>query len=96
MQRVGEKLLGEILKEYVRDAGIEESMRALDICGLWPRTVGSRVAAATRSLHFSDGVLYCQMSSSTVRNMLFFNLEGVRNELNRIAGGTPVKKIVLR
>lgn len=96
MERIGEKLLGDILKEYVREAGFEEKMQALDICGMWPQAVGSRVAAATRSLYFSDGVLYCRMSSSTVRNMLFFNLEGVRNELNRIAGGTPVKKIVLR
>lgn len=96
MERIGEKLLGDILKEYVREAGFEEKMQALDICAIWPQAVGSRVAAATRNLYFSDGVLHCQLSSSTLRNILFFNLEGVRNELNRIAGGTPVKKIVLR
>ena len=87
MQRIGEKLLGEVLTEYIKEAGFGERMRGLDICGLWP--------AATRNLNFSDGVLYCRMSSSTVRNMLFYNLEGVRGELNRLAGGNYVRKIVL-
>ena len=69
MQRIGEKLLGEVLTEYIKEAGIGERMRGLDICGLWPEAVGARAAAATRSLNFADGVLYCRMSSSTVRNM---------------------------
>lgn len=95
MQRIGEKLLGEVLAEYIKEAGFGERMRGLDICGLWPEAVGARAVAATRSLNFSDGVLYCRMSSSTVRNMLFYNLEGVRGELNRLAGGNYVRKIVL-
>lgn len=95
MQRIGEKLLGEILKDYISEAGLDERLRALDICALWPQAAGTRVAAATRSLHYADGVLYCRMSSSTVRNMLFYNLEGVRNEINRLAGGSPVRRIVL-
>ena len=95
MQRIGEKLLGEVLTEYIKEAGIGERMRGLEICALWPKAAGQRAASATRSLKYSDGVLYCQLSSSTVRNMLFYNLEGVRNELNRLAGDTPVRKIVL-
>lgn len=95
MQRIGEKLLGEVLTEYIKEAGIGERMRGLDICGLWPEAVGARAAAVTRSLNFADGVLYCRMSSSTVRNMLFYNLEGIRGELNRLAGGAYVRKIVL-
>ena len=57
--------------------------------------MGARAAAATRSLNFADGVLDCRMSASTVRNMLFYNLEGIRGELNRLAGGAYVRKIVL-
>lgn len=96
MQRIGEKLLGEVLRDYIQETGLAERMQALDICALWPLAAGQRVAEATRSLRYADGVLYCQMTSSTVRNMLFYNIEGVRSELNRLADGTRVRKIVLR
>ena len=76
MQRIGEKLLGEVLRDYIQETGLGERMQALDICALWPLAAGQRVAEATRSLRYADGVLYCQMTSSTVRNMLFYNIEG--------------------
>lgn len=47
MQRIGEKLLGEVLKEYVRESGLAERMQGLDVCDVWRQAVGPRVAAAT-------------------------------------------------
>ncbi len=95
MQRIGAKILEEVLQDYIKEVGIGDRLRGLAVCGLWEKAVGSRMAAATRDVRFNDGVLYCRMTSSTARNMLFYNLEGVRNELNRLSGETIVKKIIL-
>ncbi len=96
MQRIGEKLLGEVLKEYVRESGLAERMQGLDVCDVWNQAVGPRVAAATRDIYFRDGILYCRMSSSSVRNMLYYNLPGIISTINSRLPGAPLRKIVLR
>lgn len=96
MQRIGEKLLGEVLTEYVREAGLEGRMQGLEVCDAWRQAVGPRVAAATLDIHFRDGVLYCRLSSSSVRNMLHFNLPGIIGAVNSRLQGAPLRKIVLR
>ncbi|HIR94958.1 MAG TPA: DUF721 domain-containing protein [Candidatus Coprenecus stercorigallinarum] len=96
MQRTGEKLLAEILKDYIKDAGIADRLRAVDVCAVWREVVGPRVAAASDNVYFSGGVLYCRMTSSIVRNNVYYSLDGIRAEMNRRLGGEEVRKIVLR
>lgn len=97
MQRIGEKLLGEVIRDYVQEVGLEDRLRAVNVCGMWREVAGERVAAATGSIYFADGILYCRMASSIVRNSVYYSLDGIRAEMNRRLGkGEEVRKIVLR
>lgn len=97
MQRTGERILAEVLRDVIAEAGLEARLRGVDVCGVWRDVVGPRVAEATDSAYFSNGVLYCRISSSIVRNSVYYSLSGIREEMNRrLGGGEEVRKIVLR
>lgn len=96
MQRTGENKLGELLNAYVDEVHIRERFEALDVGQAWLEAVGARAAAATSGSYFRDGVLYCNMNSSIIRNRLYFNLDAIIVEINRRLGKEAVRKIVLR
>ncbi|HIZ87572.1 MAG TPA: DUF721 domain-containing protein [Candidatus Coprenecus pullistercoris] len=96
MQRTGPIRIGEALGEYVRETGLTGRFLSMDVSQAWLSVVDGREAAATRSSRFSDGVLYCTVSSSIIRSRLQFRAEEIRHRINVVMGGDVVRKIVLR
>lgn len=96
MQRTGAVKLGDILTQYIEESGLKDDFLALDIRDAWKDAVGPRVAAATASVRFKDGILYCCIKSSIVRNRLYYNLDGIVSSINGRLGSDYIKKVVLR
>lgn len=81
---------------YLEDTHLKDELLSVDVCQSWAVVVGKRAADSTSSTYFKDGVLFCNINSSIVRNRLHFNLDGIRTEINRRVGANVVKKIVLK
>lgn len=96
MDKQEAKPLGSVLKLLIEDAGLRESLQRIDIYDAWDSAVGARAASATISKYYASGVLYCTISSSILRNQLFYTLEGITRKVNSLIPGAPVKKIVLK
>lgn len=96
MQRTGEVKLGELLSSYVDEVGFRDSFESLDVCEAWRAAVGPRAASATAYAYFKQGVLYCSITSSIIRNQLYFSLDGIRSDINARLGSPLVRQIVLR
>ena len=96
MQRTGEVKLGELLSSYVDEVGFRDSFESLDVCEAWRAAVGPRAASATAYAYFKQGVLYCSITSSIIRNQLYFSLDGIRSDINARLGSSLVRQIVLR
>ena len=90
MQRTGAVKLGELLSSYVDEVRLKDSFVSLDVC------VGQRAASATAYAYFKQGVLYCSITSSIIRNQLYFSLDGIRSDINARLGSSLVRQIVLR
>ena len=95
MQRTGAVRLGELLNQYIDEVRIRDGFVSLDVCGAWRAAVG-RAAAATAYACFKQGVLYCTITSSIIRNQLYFNLEGLKSDINARLGSPLVHRIILR
>ena len=96
MQRTGEVKLRELLSSYVDEVGFRDSFESLDVCEAWRAAVGPRAASATAYAYFKQGVLYCSITSSIIRNQLYFSLDGIRSDINARLGSPLVRQIVLR
>ncbi|MBQ3175949.1 MAG: DUF721 domain-containing protein [Bacteroidales bacterium] len=96
MKRTNANILSDLLKEFIRDEGLEEGLLRLRIANAWDKIVGKKYAYYTSSRNFANGILYCTISSSIVRNQLYFQLDNITLQLNKELGDNIIKKIILR
>lgn len=96
MQRTNTNILSALLKEFVKEEGLEEGLLRVRISKAWDVVVGRKYAVYTTSKFFNNGVLYCTISSSIVRNQLFFRRDDIVFHLNKELGEEIVKNVVLR
>lgn len=97
--------LGSMLGLFLQENGLTGEWRRHRIYSAWDRASGA--AACTLTRNFSKGVLYCGLSSSMVRNQLYFQKDLILKEINRLLredemfgmpkdGSDPVKALVLK
>ena len=96
MERVGSRILNEILDEYINERGRCSPFERLEIEKVGRSVVGPKIDKLTDRVYYKDGVLVCYMNSSLVRNNLYYRQESLRSRLNLTLGGEKVKKIVLK
>lgn len=96
MQRIGTQSIGEALKEYIKEVNLSESFKKFEIYEAWEKAVGEQISRYTINLFFNQGILYVTLSSSIIRNQVYYNLDGIRLKINQLMGSESVAKIVLK
>lgn len=97
MERETAKSVREKLEAYFSsNPRFKEGLINAKVLSAWNKTVGHEIELATRSKHFANGVLYCSINSSVLRNVLMQNKLRVISEINRVCGEELVKTLVLR
>ncbi|MFA6676210.1 MAG: DUF721 domain-containing protein [Bacteroidales bacterium] len=91
-----EKPLGDVLKLFVKEFKLEKGLQRTHIFARWNEVVGPVGAKATVYQFFRDGILYCTISSSIVRNTMFYQLDTYIKRINEVFEDDPVKKIILK
>lgn len=72
--------LEDIMKLFIKRQGLTASMNCQLIFEAWDNVSGA--AAYTLNKFYKDGVLYCTISSSVIRNQLFFQKDGILQGIN--------------
>lgn len=96
MKRVEAKLLESLLSDFVKKTGLEKQLHTIDVFDAWDIAVGEKGAQITSYKFLKDGILYCTISSSLVRNQLHFQVHNIQAKINSLVPGNLVKKIVLK
>ena len=68
----GAKKLGDLIKEFTRQNGVSEKLRAYQVVGDWETIVGEAIAKKTEISRLENGTLYVRTANSTWRNELVF------------------------
>ena len=95
----------ELVRMYIRDMKLEAGLNRQRIFTAWNDVSGA--ARYTTGLYFKNGCLYCTLSSSVVRNQLYFQRDAILKGINEYLAadtlfvndgkeGAVVKNIVLR
>jgi hypothetical protein len=85
----------ELIDLYIKNLGIEENLNISRIYSAWELVIGDGLARYTVSRYFREGKLYCRINSSVVKNKLFIERRKIRDKINNLVPGAPVKDIIL-
>lgn len=88
--------IADLLQSYVKELSLEDDFVKLRIYEEWDRVVMKLGGGICIGRYFKDGILYCSISSSAIRNILYYDLPGIVNRINSAVPGGHLKKIVLR
>ena len=81
--------LDEVLVQFLRENGLEQSVLEQQIVEAWPRIMGDTVNHLTRSVEVKDGMLIVYVNSAALKAQLFEHRFELVRRLNE-AVGSPV------
>lgn len=104
MDRKDPVSLEDLMPRVLRLMGLSRGMNEHIVMKAWDKVTGA--APYTLSKYIKDGVMYCGISSSVVRNQLYFNKDAIVDAINREVlsdplylakeGRKPLKTLILR
>lgn len=94
MKRQREEKLGDVIRQFMRDAGIETPYNEFRLVQAWPVVVGPAVERYTEQIFIKGGVLYVRLTSSVLRHELFLGRQRLLQRLNEHVDAQVITKIV--
>lgn len=96
MKRENTQLISVIIKEYIKEAQLEDGLLRVKIFKVWDLIVGETGSRATTNKFFKDGILYCTINSSMIRTQLYYRREDIVAQMNKMLSGNYVSKLILK
>ncbi len=96
MRRTKTLLFGEVLDEFFSRPYVAAKIAEGKLPDTWRQVVGDRAAGCTTTLKLENHVLYAHLSSSIIRNELFYRREAIAAEINRLSGVKLVNVVIIK
>lgn len=78
----------DLMRLWMRRVGITAGMNRVIFCQAWDRLSGAERYTISRTVR--NGVMYCSLSSSIVRNQLYYRKESILSAINQEAKADPL------
>jgi len=85
---------GDVLKNLLRDRGLEEGVRRHSALLGWEEVVGRRIAGRARPREMRGKTLFVEVDGSAWIQELTFLREEILEKLNRRVGGDALDRII--
>lgn len=96
--------MDELVREFIKEMRLSSGVNRMRVAEAWNAVSGA--ARYTLGVSFDKGTIYCTISSSVVRNQLYFQKEALVRSLNehlqndslfvRECDGPIVKNLIFR
>lgn len=96
MKRTNTQHIGEVLREFFSRPYIAAKVAEGRLPDVWREALGERVASVTTELCLENHVLYARLSSSVIRQEIFYRREDIAAELNRRLGLRLVNVLIVK
>ena len=96
MRRTQTRAIGEILEEFFKRPYVARKVAEGKLPEFWREVVGEYVASLTNEVRRERGILHVSVSSSVVRNDLFFKRDQIMQLINQRAGIQLVNAVIIR
>ena len=96
MRRTNSEAVGDLIRQYLRQQGLEAPLNEHRLIQGWSHVMGPIVARYTRELVVRNQTLYVQLSSPAVRQELSMQRRELVNRLNAYVGAQVICDIVFQ
>lgn len=96
MKRNNAEQIGMLIRQYMRQVGLESPLNEYRLIQAWRDVLGSGVAAYTSDLFIKNQTLYVHITSPVIRQELMMRRDQIKNDLNTHVGAQVIANIVFR
>jgi predicted nucleic acid-binding Zn ribbon protein len=96
MRRSKTHNIGDVIRAYLTDAGLDRKLKEVDLIQSWEEIVGAMISNRTKKIEIRDGTMFVYLQSSVVKNELMMLREPLKEALNKKAGEELIREIVLK
>lgn len=96
MRRNNTEQIGEVLRKFMREEGLESPLNEHRLIEAWSELLGPGVASYTSNLYIKNQILYVHLTSAALRQELMMGRELLVKNLNRQVGATVIVNIIFR
>ncbi len=86
--------IGGVIAEVLRDLGLGNRMRQVEVLDRWSGIVGEQIARVAVAERIADGRLYVRVSGAPWRNELVFLKKDLIDRINGAMEETVVRDII--
>ena len=96
MKRNNAEQIGDVLRQFLRQQGLETPLNEYRLVDAWKDVVGPVITRYTTNPFIKNQVLYVSLSSSVIRQELMMGREMLIRNLNAQVGSQVIVNIVFR
>lgn len=96
MKRSHSESLGELVRQYLRQQGLEAPLNEFRLINGWEHVMGPIIARYTRDIVIRNQTLHVQISSPVLRQELMMQRHELVARLNAYVGSQVIIDIVFR
>lgn len=96
MKRIKEQPLGLLIRQFLREEGLETPLNEYRAESSWNELMGDMVARYTRSVNLRGGILYVSIINPALRQNLLMTKSAIIHKINTHVGALVVQNIVFR
>ena len=83
MIRYNDISLGDAIKMWIRESGLDESIAQSKITSLWDTLMGGLISKHTKTIVLKDRKLFITVDNPALKNELHFSRPKIKEMLNR-------------
>ncbi len=95
MRRTNSEPIGDLLRQFLRQQGLESPLNEYRLIQGWTHVMGPIVSRYTRNLAIRNQTLYVQLSSPVLRQELMMQRRELVERLNAYAGAQVICDLVV-
>lgn len=96
MKRNDAQQIGEMIRKFFRQNGLESPLNEYRLVQAWNDVVGPVISRYTTNLYIKNQILYVHLSSSVLREELMMGRDVLVRNLNQQVGAQVIVNIIFR
>lgn len=96
MRRNNAEQIGEVIRKFFRQNGLESPLNEYRLVEAWKDVVGPTIARYTSNLYIKNQTLYVHLTSSVLRQELMMGRDILVKNLNSHVGAQVIVNIIFR
>jgi predicted nucleic acid-binding Zn ribbon protein len=96
MRKSNTQPIHEVIRDLLRDMGIERKLKEVSLVSQWETMMGRNVALRTSQIYIRNHILYVYVTSSVLKSELLMMRQVITDKLNENAGERLIEQVVIR